>query len=74
MPGFIRVEPPQNEVDEGGGLDGDTWIEWEIILSRFSPTKVAGAGTYITLRKSIPASGGGDYGGNNQVRLQLTAL
>ena len=66
VPGLIRVEPGMGE---GGQVDGDTWVEWEIILSRFFPTKIRGAGTYLTLRKSIPVPTGGEYGGNNQVRL-----
>eukprot|EP00752_Nemacystus_decipiens_P009859 g8796.t1 len=69
VPGFIRVEPGARKGDgEGGEVrgDDDTWVEWEIMLSRFFPTKVAGAGTYLTLRKSIPAKGGGEYGENNQ--------
>ena len=64
---------------EGGGgevADGDrdTWVEWEIMLSRFFPTKVAGAGTYLTLRKSTSVSSGGDYGGNNQVMIMMMRL
>lgn len=50
---------------EVGGIYGDTWVEWEIILSRFFPTKVMGAGTYLTLRKSTAAR----RGGNNQVMM-----
>eukprot|EP00752_Nemacystus_decipiens_P002193 g2087.t1 len=73
VPGFIRVEPGTGEGSgEGGEVElygddlSDTWVEWEIILSRFFPTKVKGAGTYLTLRKSMAASFGGEYGGNNQ--------
>lgn len=71
VPGFIRVEPGMGD---GGELDGDTWVEWEIMLSRFFPIKVDGAGTYIALRKSLAVSSGGQYGGNNQVICMLYIL
>lgn len=60
VPGFIRVEP---EPEVGGAVSGDKWVEWEIMLSRFHPMKVAGADTYLTLGKAVTAP----LGSNNQV-------
>ncbi|CAN0394916.1 unnamed protein product [Pylaiella littoralis] len=59
VPGFIRVEP---EPEVGGAVSGDKWVEWEIMLSRFHPMKVAGADTYLTLGKAVTAP----LGSNNQ--------
>ncbi|CAM9585971.1 unnamed protein product [Scytosiphon promiscuus] len=64
VPGFMRVE-----------AGGDEWYEWEIVLSRFKPIKIYGAGTYMTLVPSrvLPRAG------NNQgmwmaTRGQLEAM
>eukprot|EP00904_Undaria_pinnatifida_P007118 jgi/Undpi1/3536/HiC_scaffold_16.g06908.m1 len=59
VPGFIRVEPGEGQVVEGRG---EEWFEWEILLSRFFPLKISGAGTYMTLQASKVLR----HGGNNQ--------